>query len=179
MRLRRATVWVMIGALALGFTGIGWNVLYLKDEQQNSLRIEEKATPENCDQLRAFIVAEEDVSLELWKKYHRQVIAFAKGLPKSERPAEVERIAANVRVVLESDLRIYRQMKRLPQCLESKFRSDIQEWITSTKEMIDYLNGEGEIEGNRFDPSEGFWDTSFYDAFYSATDNLIEGFQQI
>jgi len=179
MRLRRATVWVMIGALTLGFTGIGWNVLYLKDEEQNSLRIEEKATPENCDQLRAFIVAEEDVSLQLWKRYHRQVMAFAKGLPKSERPAEVERIAANVRVVLESDLRIYLEMKRLPECLEDKFRSDIQEWITSTKEMIDNLNGEGEIEGNRFDPSEGFWDTSFYDAFYSATDNLIEGFQQI
>lgn len=179
MRLRRATAWVMIGALALGFTGIGWNVLYLKDRQQKSDTPNEQFALRNCDDLRAFIVAEEDLSFELWKKYHRQVIAFDKGLPKSERPAEVKRIAKSVRIVLESDLRIYREMKRLPQCLESEFRTDIQEWIASTREMIDYLNGDGAIEGNYFDPEEGFWDTSFYDAFYSATDNLIEGLEQI
>jgi hypothetical protein len=179
MRLRRATVWVMVGALVLGFTGIGWNFLYLQSAQRSSDSRSEVVAPRSCDDLRAFIETEEDLSLELWKKYHRQVIAFAKGFPKVERPEKVKEMAASVRVVLESDLRIYRQMKRLPGCLESKFRDEIKEWITSTREMIAYLNGEGELEGELFDPSKGFWDTSFYDAFYSATENLVEGFQEI
>lgn len=169
----------MVIALVLGFTGIGWNLLSLQSEQRGNQPRSERLTLQNCDQLRSFIMAEEEVSLPLWKKYHRQSMAFAKGLPQSERAAEVERIANSVRVVLESDLRIYREMKELPECLEEKFRADIQEWISTTREMISYLKGEGEIEGERFDPADGSWDTSFYDAFYSATDNLIEGLQEI
>ena len=179
MRLRRATIWVMVVALVLGFSGIGWNVLSLHDRERENRPKNQEVAIVNCDELRSFIVAEEEISFPLWKKYHRQSMAFAKGLPKEERAAEVERIADSVRVVLESDLRIYRQMKKLPECLEEEFRSDIQEWIGTTEEMIAYLKGEGEIEGESFDPTEGFWDTSFYDAFYSATDNLIEGLQEI
>ena len=169
----------MVVALVLGFTGIGWNVLSLQDRERENRPKNQEVAIVNCDELRSFIVAEEEISFPLWKRYHRQSMAFAKGLPKEERAAEVERIADSVRVVLESDLRIYRQMKELPECLEEKFRSDIQEWIGTTREMISYLKGEGEIDGERFDPSKGFWDTSFYDAFYSATDNLIEGLQEI
>jgi hypothetical protein len=106
-------------------------------------------------------------------------MSYAKGLPKSERPAKVIEIAASVTVVLKSDLKIYRQMKKLPECLDSQFRKEMEEWITTTEEMIGYLEGESELEGNLFDPSEGFWDTTFYDAFYSAAENLVSGLQDI
>lgn len=172
-------VWVMIGALVLGFAGIGWNVVYLRENTDSSATRDEVSVVRTCDDLRTFILAEEEVSFPLWKSYHRQVVAFAKGLPKSERPAKVGEIAESVTVVLQSDLRIYREMKRLPQCLEGEFRSEIEEWIETTKEMIAYLKGRGEIDGNRFDPEEGFWDTSFYDAFYSAAENLISGLQDV
>lgn len=175
MRLRRTMVWVMIGALVLGFSGIGWNLVYLDRNRESN----ERVTALTCDDLRAFIVAEEKVSLQLWKKYHREVMAFAEGLPKAERPAKVNEIAMRVSTVLESDLRIYQEMKKLPQCLDPKFREKVQEWISTTKEMISYLAGEGPLAGNYFDPDDGFWDTSFYDAFYSATDNLISGLKDI
>jgi hypothetical protein len=55
----------------------------------------------------------------------------------------------------------------------------MEEWITTTEEMIGYLEGESELDGNLFDPSEGFWDTTFYDAFYSAAENLVSGLQDI
>lgn len=168
-------VWVMVGALTLGFTGIGWNLVYLDRNRE----VDERVTAQTCDDLRVFIVAEEKVSLPLWKKYHREVMTFAEGLPKAERPAKVKEIAARVSSVLESDLRIYQEMKKLPECLEEKFRDQVQEWISTTKEMISYLAGEGPLAGNYFDPEDGFWDTSFYDAFYSATDNLISGLQEI
>jgi hypothetical protein len=70
-------------------------------------------------------------------------------------------------------------MKKLPECLDGEFRKEIQEWIVTTEEMIGYLKGESELDGNLFDPSEGFWDTSFYDAFYSAAENLVSGLQDI
>jgi hypothetical protein len=55
----------------------------------------------------------------------------------------------------------------------------MKEWITSTKETIDYLTKGKEVDGSIFDPEEGFWDTSFYNAFYSATDNLSTGLTNV
>ena len=178
MRLRRATTWVIVVALILGFAGIGWSLIDLKEMNQNE-KNDGKVAVRTCDDLREFITNEEDISYPLWKKYHREVMTYAKGLPKSERPAKVSEIAASVTIVLKSDLKIYRQMKKLPECLDSKFRDEIQEWIASTVEMIGYLEGEEKMDGNLFDPSEGFWDTSFYDAFYSAAENLVSGLQDI
>ena len=172
-------VWVMVGALVFGFAGIGWNLIYLQENSTQSVTRDGNQAVRTCEDLREFILAEEKVSFPLWKSYHRQVMRYAKGLPKAERPAKVTAIAESVTVVLRSDLRIYREMKRLPECLDGEFRSEVQEWIATTKEMIAYLEGRGEIDGNRFDPGEGFWDTSFYDAFYSAAENLISGLQQI
>ncbi len=97
---------------------------------------------------------------------------YEKGIPKKERPALVRTISSQVLVVLESDLRIYKKMRKQPECLTNDFRSEMQEWIKSTKDTIDYLTKGKEVDGNIFDPDEGFWDSSFYNAFYSATDNL-------
>lgn len=187
MKLQRLTTWVIIIALIFGLAGIGWNLVDLRESgitQSNTQggtkdSRENSATVISCDDLRTFITKEEKASYSLWKKYHRQVMIFAEGLPKNERAAKVSELASSVTVVLESDLRIYRQMKKLPQCLDRKFREQVQEWIDTTREMINYYNGEGELDGDRFDPEEGIWDTSFYDVFYSATDNLITGLQNI
>lgn len=173
MRLRRAMVWVMVIALSLGLTGVGWNLVFIERQQNQSQ--DQSTAIRSCDTLREFIVSEEDQSLKLWTRYHRKVIAYSKGLPRDERGAKVSEIAESVTLVLESDLRIYRQMKRLPQCLEPTFRGEVKAWISTTEEMIDYLRGRGKIDGERFDPSKGIWDTTFYDTFYSATDNLISG----
>ena len=184
MRLRRVSTWIIVIALILGFAGIGWNLVDLRRSgsearSDTSNGSNGKVVVRTCDDLREFITAEEEISYPLWKKYHREVMSYSKGLPKSERPAKVSEIAASVTVVLRSDLRIYRQMKKLPECLDSEFRNEIQEWITTTEEMIGYLKGESELDGNMFDPSEGFWDTSFYDAFFSAAENLVNGLQDI
>ncbi len=178
MRLRRASTWIIVIALILGLSGIGWNLVDMRRSGSESKK-DGKVAVRTCDDLREFITAEEDISYPLWKKYHREVMSYAKGLPKSERPAKVSEIAASVTVVLKSDLKIYRQMKKLPECLDSEFRKEIQEWIVTTEEMIGYLKGESELDGNLFDPSEGFWDTSFYDAFYSAAESLVSGLQDI
>ncbi len=178
MRLRRASTWFIVVALILGFSGIGWNLVDLRESGSESKK-DGKVAVRTCDDLREFILAEEDISFPLWKKYHREVMSYAKGLPKRERPAKVSEIAASVTVVLKSDLKIYRQMKKLPECLDAQFRKEVEEWITTTEEMIGYLEGESELEGNLFDPSEGFWDTTFYDAFYSAAENLVSGLQDI
>jgi hypothetical protein len=178
MRLRRVSTWIIVFALILGFAGIGWNLVDIR-RSGSEAKSDGKVTVRTCDDLREFITAEEDISFPLWKKYHREVISYEKGLPKNERPAKVSEIAASVTEVLKSDLKIYQQMKKLPECLDSEFRKEIQEWITTTEEMIGYLKGESELDGNLFDPSEGFWDTTFYDAFYSAAENLVSGLQDI
>lgn len=168
-------VWIMVVALVLGAIGIGWSVVRFQDRKPS----EESTAIVTCDDLREYILGEEELSLPLWKEYHKKVIAYSRGLPKSERPAKVREIAASVTLVLKSDLRIYREMRKLPQCLTSEFRSQVDEWTMTTKDMISYLAGSKKIDGESFDPEEGFWDTTFYDAFYSATDNLEEGLTQI
>jgi hypothetical protein len=168
-------VWIMVVALVLGAIGIGWSVVRFQDAKP----IKESSAITTCDDLRDYILGEEELSLPLWKKYHKQVIAYSRGLPKAERPAKVREIAASVTLVLKSDLRIYREMKKLPQCLTSEFRAQVEEWTTTTKDMILYLAGRKKIEGEKFDPKDGVWDTTFYDAFYSATDNLEEGLTQV
>ncbi len=175
MKLRPVMVWVMVGVIALGTIGIGWSVFRFQDSKQK----ESATVAMTCDELREFILAEEELSFGLWKKYHKQVMAYSRGIPKSERPAKVKEIATSVSLVLESDLRIYREMRKLPECLTPEFRSEVREWASTTREMIEYLAGERKVEGEKFDPKNGFWDTSFYDAFYSATDNLVEGITQI
>lgn len=165
----------MVIALVLGSLGIGWSVLRFQD------RAEESTSSEvlTCEDLREFILSEEDLSFAIWKKYHKQVITYSNGGKKSERPEMVRKIAANVSLVLQSDLRIYRAMKKQPECLTPDFRNEISEWTSTTKEMIEYLAGERAIDGERFDPDEGLWDVTFYDAFYSATENLSKGLTQI
>lgn len=175
MRLRPAMVWVMVLALVLGSVGIGWSIFRFQDRGQET-SISEVLT---CEDLREFILAEEDLSFAIWKKYHKQVISYSNGVKKSERPAMVRKIAASVSLVLQSDLRIYRAMKKQPECLTPDFRNEINEWTSTTREMIEYLAGERAIEGERFDPQKGLWDVSFYDAFYSAAENLTEGLTQI
>ena len=175
MRLRPAMVWVMVVALVLGSLGIGWSLLRFQD-QGNSAAKSEVLT---CDDLREFILSEEDLSFAIWKKYHKQVITYSKGVKKSERPEMVRKIAANVSLVLQSDLRIYRAMKKQPECLTPDFRNEINEWTSTTREMIDYLAGKRAMEGERFDPDKGLWDVTFYDAFYSAAENLSKGLTQI
>ena len=175
MRLRPAAVWVIVVALVLGTIGIGWSVVRF-----NGAKPQEATTSVmNCDDLREFILAEEELSLALWKKYHKKVIAYSRGLPKAERPAKVREIAKSVTLVLQSDLRIYRQMRKMPECLTTDFRNEVDEWTTTTRDMIKYLAGEKEIEGELFDPKQGFWDTSFYEEFNSATENLISGLTQV
>lgn len=168
-------VWVMVAALVLGGLGIGWSTLKFQDQSQ------ERGTSEilTCDDLRAFIVTEEDLSYPIWKKYHKQVMAYSTGIKKSDRPEAVRKIADNISLVLQSDLRIYRTMKKQPECLTAEFRDQVKEWMSTTREMIEYLAGERAIDGERFDPQDGLWDVTFYDAFYSATENLAEGLTQV
>lgn len=168
-------VWIMVVALVLGAIGIGWSVVRF----QESKPVAKSNAIVTCDDLRDYILGEEELSLPLWKKYHKQVISYSRGLPRAERPAKVKAIAASVTLVLKSDLRIYREMKKLPQCLTSEFRAQINEWTKTTRDMILYLSGEKKIDGEKFNPKDGIWDTTFYDAFYSATDNLEEGLTQI
>lgn len=163
-------IWVMVIMLIAGASGIGWGVYRFQSKSESSQKKEIALT--TCDQLREFIVKEEETSYQNWKKYHRSVMKYEKGIPKKERPALVRTISSQVLVVLESDLRIYKKMRKQPECLTNDFRSEMQEWIKSTKDTIDYLTKGKEVDGNIFDPDEGFWDSSFYNAFYSATDNL-------
>ncbi len=165
----------MVVALALGSLGIGWSLKSFQDKANQSASSEVLT----CDDLREFILSEEDLSFAIWKKYHKQVIDYSDGVAKSQRPTMVRKIAANVSLVLQSDLRIYRAMKKQPECLTPDFRGEINEWTRTTKEMIEYLAGERAIEGERFDPDEGIWDVTFYDAFYSAAENLTKGLTQI
>lgn len=168
-------IWVMVVALVLGSLGIGWSLLRFQEQAK------ENASSEvlTCEDLREFILTEEDLSFAIWKKYHKQVMDYSDGVAKSKRPEMVRKIAANVSLVLQSDLRIYRAMKKQPECLTPDFRNEITEWTSTTKEMIEYLAGERAIEGERFDPEKGLWDVTFYDAFYSATENLSEGLTEI
>ena len=175
MRLRPAMVWVMVVALVLGSLGIGWSLFRFQDEG-SAASISEILT---CEDLREFILSEEDLSFVIWKKYHKQVIDYSDGVKRSERPKMVRKIAANISLVLQSDLRIYRAMKKQPECLTSDFRDEVNEWTRTTREMIEYLAGERAVEGERFDPKKGLWDVTFYDAFYSAAENLTEGLTQI
>jgi hypothetical protein len=159
-------IWVMVVLLILGAAGIGWGVYRFDSKETTTATAKKDSMPKDCDELRAYIVAEEEVSYKNWKKYHKSVMKY-------------DTIAKEVTVVLESDLRIYKVMKRLPQCLTNEFRKEMEDWVKSTRETIDYLTKGKEVDGNIFDPEEGFWDTSFYDAFYSATDNLSTGVTNI
>lgn len=172
-------IWVMVVLLILGAAGIGWGVYRFDSKETTTSTAKKDSMPKDCDELRAYIVAEEEVSYKNWKKYHKSVMKYDEGVPKKERPELVRTIAKEVTIVLESDLRIYQVMKRLPQCLTNEFRKEMEDWVKSTRETIDYLTKGKEVDGNIFDPEEGFWDTSFYDAFYSATDNLSTGVTNI
>ena len=175
MKLRPAMVWLMIIALILGLVGVGWSAFRVTNIDIN----DQSQAVLTCDDLRTFIVAEEGVGLRNWTIYHKKVIRYDQGVSKSERVKLVKELAKDVTLVLQSDLLIYKKMKRLPQCLTLSSNDEVDEWIKSTKETIKYLNGEIEIARGFFDAEKGIWDKSFYDIYYSATDYLSTGLTEV
>jgi hypothetical protein len=175
MKLRPAMVWLMIIALILGLVGVGWSAFRVTNIDIN----DQSQAVVTCDDLRAFIIAEEAIGLKNWKIYHKKVIQYAQGVGRSERAELVKELARDVTVVLKSDLLIYKEMKRSPQCVTVSSRDELNEWIRSTRETIKYLNGEIEIAKGFFDAEKGIWDQSFYDIYYSATDYLSTGLTEI
>jgi hypothetical protein len=168
-------VWLMIISLVFGLIGVGWSAFRVNQVET----IEAKPTPVTCDDLRNLIIAEEEVSFNNWKSFHKKVVRYSQGVSRSERSELVSQIAADVRIVLTSDLLLYKQMRKSPQCLTVQFREEVSDWITETKDMIAAIDGESEPEKPFFNIEEGYWDTSFYDKFYSATDFLVTGLTNI
>lgn len=165
----------MIISLVFGLIGVGWSAFRVNQV----VTIKAKPTPVSCDDLRSLIIAEEEVSFENWKRFHKKVVRYSQGVPRGERSNLVSEITADVRVVLASDLLLYQQMRKSPQCLTVQFREEVREWIVETKDMIAAIDGEIEPEKPFFDIDKGYWDTSFYDKFYSATDFLVTGLTNI
>ncbi len=138
-----------------------------------------------CEELKNFIISEEEVSFNDWKKYRESVVKYEKGVSEKDKPQLIITLARQLVAVLKSDLRIFKNMKNRPECVDPTYYKDIDASIDFTKNTIDfYENGKvlqdtifnpfKEPEFNEYPQTSGtFWDTEFYKDYESVAKYVI------
>jgi hypothetical protein len=126
-----------------------------------------------CDELRGYIIGEEEAGRLEWSNYRDLADQLNSLSPNSaERAPLVESIAISVIGILGHDLAIYKEMQRFPDCVKANRLKNLTGIIGETESAINFLNGSEAINGTFFDPSLGNWNTEYYAEYVSALDYL-------
>ncbi|MEY3737124.1 MAG: hypothetical protein RLZZ251_840 [Actinomycetota bacterium] len=134
------------------------------------------AATTTCNDVRTFIQSEESAGKSEWQQYRTLVDQLGNlANTSNDRVPLIRQIVTTLVGVLGHDLAIYQQLDQSISCVKLERRSDIPGLVSDTKNTIDFLQGKTAIEGNYFDPSNGFWPADFYSEYLSAVDLLKSG----
>jgi len=165
MKSTKPIYWLLLPILLTLSAGSIWGTIHFfpKPTVLNSAEVNQ------CLNLREFVMSEEVVGQKKWSTYHSEALKYKTGLSNKTRTIELVKLIANEAIgVLQSDLKIYEEMNANRICLTVSFEKNLSTIITDTQSSIDFLLGQGEINGQMFDPNQGNWNIAFYDAYESA-----------